>query len=60
MPSNGDFTLKILVNSKAIPEYEKNGRYYVECNLSTRISYKMRLSEHISGEIETQVGFKQP
>ena len=35
MPANADFAFDVLVGGIAIQEYEKDGRYFVESNLST-------------------------
>ncbi len=56
MPRNGDFTLEILVADTPVPEYSQRGEYFVECNLSTPVSYTHRQADVINGETETQVG----
>ena len=55
MPSNKHFTLSILIGGTVVPEYTKNDIHYVECNLSTPVSYKLPEADVIAGEIEKQV-----
>ncbi|KAK2143626.1 hypothetical protein LSH36_825g03027 [Paralvinella palmiformis] len=54
MPSNKHFTLSILIGGTVVPEYTKNDIHYVECNLSTPVSYKLPEADVIAGEIEKQ------
>jgi len=55
MPSNDVFRFSINVGETPIAEYEREGKYFVECNLYTPVSYQQKLSEEINGELETQV-----
>ena len=55
MPSNSDFKLEIMIADTPVPEYSKNGEHFVECNLSTPVSYMHQQSDVINGEIEVQV-----
>ena len=57
MPQNQDFSIQVLVGGSPIPEYEKDGRYYVESNLATPFSYRQQSTEVIQGEVESQVYF---
>ncbi|XP_077982844.1 uncharacterized protein LOC144437711 [Glandiceps talaboti] len=54
MPSNSEFSLNILVGDVQVPEYQKDGITYVESNLFTPVSYKVRTDEVVAGEIESQ------
>ena len=55
MPQNLDFSIQVLVGGSPIPEYETDGRYYVESNLATPFSYRLSATEIVNGEEETQV-----
>ena len=55
MPSNSDFKLDILVADTPVPDYSKDGEHFVECNLSTPVSYMHRQSDSVNGETEVQV-----
>ena len=55
MPSNSDFKLEILVADTPVPDYSKDGEYFVECNLSTPVSYMHRQTDSVNGETEIQV-----
>ena len=55
MPENNDFALEILVGSTPLPEYEKDGQYFVESNLTTPYSYTTSATEVVGGEQEAQV-----
>ena len=55
MPSNSDFKLEILVADTPVPDYSKDGEHFVECNLSTPVSYMHRQSDSVNGETESQV-----
>ena len=55
MPSNDDFSFRILIGETPVTEFQLDGIFYIECNLSTAISYKQSLTEVVSGEVESQV-----
>lgn len=55
MPANSDFRVDILIAGVPVPEYSKDGKYYVECNLNTPFTYKEKASEYVCGEREEQV-----
>ena len=55
MPANSDFKLEILVADTPVPDYTKDGEHFVECNLSTPVSYMHRQSDVVNGEAEVQV-----
>ena len=55
MPSNSDFKLEILVADTPVPEYTRNGEHFVECSLSTPVSYMHRQTDIVNGEAEVQV-----
>jgi hypothetical protein len=59
MPSKNYFSVKLLVAGVPLPEYERNGNYYVECCLSTPVSYKSKSSTFTNGETESQVTVHQ-
>ncbi|XP_067663384.1 high mobility group nucleosome-binding domain-containing protein 5-like [Haliotis asinina] len=54
MPSNKDFTMSVLVGGVELPEYTKDGMYFVESNLFTPVSYNVHLEEEVQGEMEAQ------
>ena len=59
MPGNSDFGFKILVGGIPLKEYQHaDGPCFVECNLSTPVSYKQTTCELINGETESQVIFQ--
>ena len=55
MPSNDEFSLKILVGDEPLEEFQHGGCVYVESNLFTPVSYKQSVCETVNGELETQV-----
>ena len=55
MPSNADFTTEILIAGVAVPEYEKDGKYFIECNLNTSLTYMDKVTEIVQGDRESQV-----
>lgn len=54
MPSDGNFAFRVLVGSRALPEYTCSGETYVESNLWTPYSYQQEVSEIVNGEKEAQ------
>lgn len=54
MPSNNDFSLRVLVGGTVVDEYQMDGFHYIECNLNTPVSYNQTVTETIADEIETQ------
>ena len=54
MPADGNFGFSVLIAGLPVPEYQKDGRYYVESNLWTPVSYKQRVRELAYGEVEEQ------
>ncbi len=54
MPSDGHFAFRVMVGSRALPEYTCNGETYVESNLWTPFSYQQEVSEIVNGEKEAQ------
>ena len=54
MPSNGRISVSVQIGNNAVPEYYKDGIYYVECDLFTPYSYDQEVRELAYGEIEIQ------
>ena len=54
MPTDGKFGFSVLIAGLPVPEYLKDGRYYVESNLWTPVSYKQLVRELAYGEVEEQ------
>ena len=49
-----DFKFHVLIAGLPVPEYHKDGRVLVECNLFTPVSYKQTVRELVYGEVEEQ------
>ena len=58
MPKTEDFRLAVLVGGVPVPEYQKDGQCYVECNLFTPYSYQSHTCETVAGGPEEQVSWK--
>lgn len=54
MPSDGHFGFVVLVGGVPVPEYDKDGRLFVESNLWTPFSYQQEVTELVNGEKEVQ------
>ncbi|MCH9631682.1 MAG: hypothetical protein S4CHLAM37_17070 [Chlamydiia bacterium] len=54
MPANGKIGFSVRIGDSDIPEYHKDGQYYVESNLFTPVSYLQEVREMVYGEIEAQ------
>lgn len=54
MPSDGFFSFEVLVGGEVIPEYQHEGKTYVESNLWTTVSYKQEAKEYVDGTVECQ------
>ncbi len=56
MPEGEDFVLSILVGGTPIPEYtSRDGDHFVECNLTTLVSYRQSSADNVGDEEEAQV-----
>lgn len=54
MPSDTFFGFSVLIAGRPVPEYVRDGRVYVESNLSTPFSYMQQTKESVNGEMEVQ------
>ena len=54
MPCNGRLSLGVVIGGVPVPEYYKDGLFYVESNLFTPFSYEQEVRELAFGEIEIQ------
>ncbi len=54
MPTDGNFSFSVVIAGLPVPEYEREGKVYIESNLYTPVSYQQQVKEMVYGEIEEQ------
>ncbi len=54
MPTDGNYSFCVLIAGLPVPEYDHDGKVYIESNLWTPVSYQQRVSEMVYGELEEQ------
>ena len=54
MPTDGNFGFSVLIAGLPVPEYQRDGKVYIESNLMTPVTYRQTVREMAYGEVEEQ------